>query len=207
MKALTTPLDNFLVTDIHLNTDKDFMIPVIFTNYRIAIRGDFGIYYLGHAGVLLIDGKTGQARYYEYGRYNDPKAVTPGIVRGEIQQAVVLDNGMITESSFKTILRNISQKHGQSGNISGVVMRGYFYEDALDWINKKRRENHTSDKKPYNLLNHNCMTFVIDLAEHLGLDTYWRPPVVMPTLYAEQFQLQYTDLDYDFKNNILEVPE
>ncbi|ANT68946.1 hypothetical protein TK34_16595 [Aeromonas hydrophila] len=205
--VLTTPLENLFITDIRLDTDRDFLIPLIFTSYRIAVRGDFGIYYLGHAGVLLVNGTTGQTRYYEYGRYADPKAVKPGIVRGGVKQPVSLDSGMITESSFKSILNEISKSHGQSGNIAGVVMRGYFYEKAIDWINQKRRENHSPNKKAYDLLNHNCMTFVIDLAEHLGLDTYWRPPIVVPTLYAEQFQLQHTDLDYDFKNDILEVSE
>lgn len=205
--VLTTPLEDLFITDIRLDTDRDFLIPLIFTSYRIAVRGDFGIYYLGHAGVLLVNGTTGQTRYYEYGRYADPKAVKPGIVRGGMKQVVSLDNGMITESSFKSILNEISKSHGQSGNIAGVVMRGYLYEKAIDWINQRRRENHSSNKKAYDLLDHNCMTFVIDLAEYLGLDTYWRPLIVIPTLYAEQFQLQYTDLDYDFKNDILEVSE
>ncbi|WP_181014735.1 hypothetical protein [Aeromonas sp. ASNIH4] len=204
---LTTPIEDLFITDIRLSTDKDFLIPLIFTSYRIAVRGQFGLYYLGHAGVLLVNGTTGQTRYYEYGRYPDPKAFEPGIVRGSIKQPVELDSGMIVESSFKSTLHEISQSHGQSSNIAGVVMRGYFYEKALDWINKKRRENHSPTKEAYGLFQNNCMTFVIDLAEHLGLDTYWRPPIVVPTLYAEQFQLQYTDLDYDFKNDILEVSE
>lgn len=51
------------------------------------------------------------------------------------------------------------------------------------------------------------MTFVIDLADHLGLDPALKAPVVVPNAYMEQFQLSEIDLDYGYTANKLTVPE
>ncbi|WP_234918853.1 hypothetical protein, partial [Vibrio anguillarum] len=75
------------------------------------------------------------------------------------------------------------------------------------WLKNKMSSNNSPDKLPYDLDSHNCMTFVIDLAEHLELDPSWRPPVVIPNAYIEQFQLFEVDLDYDFSTNTLVVSE
>ncbi|EET91068.1 hypothetical protein VCHC49A2_1297 [Vibrio cholerae HC-49A2] len=41
----------------------------------------------------------------------------------------------------------------------------------------------------------------------MGLDPAWKPPVVVPSAYIEQFQLSEIDLDYDYKTNKLTVSE
>lgn len=51
------------------------------------------------------------------------------------------------------------------------------------------------------------MTFVIDLADYLNLEPAWKPTVVIPNAYIEQFQLSEVDLDYDFATDILTVSE
>jgi len=78
----------------------DLLSPIVFPDYRITVQTpatrikvpDYLPYVdilpneirvphtenkisdLGHAGVLLINGKTGVTKYYEYGRY-DPKKI------------------------------------------------------------------------------------------------------------------------------------
>ncbi|MGF1461707.1 MAG: hypothetical protein ACFB2Z_00795 [Maricaulaceae bacterium] len=65
----------------------DAVIPMVFPDYKIVVKNslftedswawndiefDIKLNHLGHAGVLLIRGKDGFTKYYEYGRF-DPK--------------------------------------------------------------------------------------------------------------------------------------
>lgn len=214
----TTPKSVTQAVDVYLQGSDDFLIPLVFPDYEITVdeaqqRSFLGVSfvetikipYLGHAGVLLVNGNTGLTKYYEYGRYLH--ANPPGIVRrGALPDCRVV-NGQITETSLKKVLKTISVNHGHSGNISGVVLRGDFFDDALKWLKGKVAENSIRTREPYDLYTHNCMTFVIDLADHLELDPSWQPPVVIPTAYMEQFQLTEVDLDYDFETDTLEVSD
>ncbi|MGD8110151.1 hypothetical protein [Vibrio sp. TRT 17S01] len=120
---------------------------------------------------------------------------------------VRLKNGLITETSLKKTLKYISNSSGQSGKISAVVLRGHFFDDGDAWLKEKLDGNNSTDKQPYDLDNHNCVTFVIDLADYLNLEPTWKPPVVIPNAYIEQFQLSEVDLDYDFVTDTLTVSE
>jgi len=114
---------------------------------------------------------------------------------------------MVVESSLKKTLRVISSRYGQSGRISGVVLRGIVFEQAIAWLKAKEAENNDPKRKEYDLGNHNCMTFVADLVEHVGLESPFRMRVVMPKAYMAQFQLSEVDIDYDYANDVLEISE
>jgi hypothetical protein len=79
---------------------KDLIIPIVFPEYRISVTTprvqvdvfpwvDFDNFTipstkqrlsnLGHAGVLLVNGKTGVTKCYEYGRYDPPEY--KGVIR------------------------------------------------------------------------------------------------------------------------------
>ncbi|WXL25695.1 DUF6695 family protein [Ectopseudomonas mendocina] len=214
----TTPATDVAPVQIYLAGDSDYIIPVVFPDYKIHIDGYQGTFfgqkieipggkapYLGHAGVLIINGKTGQSKYYEYGRYPGPGPA--GRVRiGRIPD-VRLKGGAITESSLKKTLRHISTVHGQSGNITGVVLRGHVYEEALAWLNAKADENANNQRKEYDLGNHNCITFATDLAEAVGFSIPFRTRIVVPSAYMYQFQFSEPDLDYIFSTDTLEINE
>lgn len=217
----STPVTDATPYEIYVSGTEDFLIPIVFPDYEILVANEqtFDLFgfdittpkvkapYLGHAGVILINGETGVTRYYEYGRYPNRSSDIPGNVRKVSIPNVKLINGLITESSLKQTLNSISKSSGQSGRISGVVLRGSFFTKGDSWLKNKMSSNNSPDKLPYDLDSHNCMTFVIDLAEHLELDPSWRPPVVIPSAYIEQFQLSEVDLDYDFSTNTLVVSE
>lgn len=214
----TTPSKDQSPAQVYLAGQEDFVIPMVFPDYKIHIDGPeanlFGYKikipsqkapYLGHAGVLLINGKTGLSKYYEYGRYPGPGPAGrthPGRIPD-----VTLKGGMVVESSLKKTLRTISSAHGQSGRISGVVLRGKVFDQALAWLKAKEAENANPKRKEYDLGNHNCMTFVADLVDHVDLDSPFRTRVVVPSAYMEQFQLSEIDLDYDYATDTLEITD
>lgn len=217
-KVTTTPTQDLSPAQVYLSGEQDFVIPMVFPDYEIHIDGYEGVFfgkkfkipsrkapYLGHAGVLLINGKTGLSKYYEYGRYAGPGPA--GRTRPGRIPDVTLKGGMIVESSLKKTLSAISSTHGQSGRISGVVLRGQVFDKALAWLKAKESENADSTRKEYDLGNHNCMTFVADLVDHIGLDSPFRTRVVVPSAYMEQFQLSETDLDYDYITETLEISD
>lgn len=216
----TTPTSSPNPSLIYLETGADFVIPVVFPDYVIHVYDAqevdiFGrkiktpsvkVPELGHAGVLIVNGKTGSTRYGEYGRYSGGGKV-PGVVKIRPVPDVAIKDSAITESSLKRTLKHLSAKAGQSGPISGVVLRGDVFEKAVEWLNKKERENNDPNRAPYNLRNHNCITFVADLVDELGLDSPFRGPVVVPSLFIKQFQRTKPDLKYSYQTDTLEISE
>lgn len=211
----TTPAQDQSPVQLYLAGQEDFVIPMVFPDYLIHIDGyEAEIFgrkitipaqkapYLGHAGVLVVNGKTGLTKYYEYGRYGPNGKTRSGLIPD-----VTLKGGMITESSLKKTLRAVSSKHGQSGRIAGVVLRGQVFDQALAWLKAKEAENSNPKRQEYDLGDHNCMTFVADLVDHIELDSPFRPPVVIPSAYMKQFQLSNPDLEYDYASDTLEISD
>lgn len=95
----------------------------------------------------------------------------------------------------------------QDRRIAGVVLRGQVFDQALAWLKAKEAENADPKRQAYDLGNHNCMTFVADLVDHIGLDSPFRPPVVIPSAYMKQFQISSPDLDYDYATDTLEISD
>ncbi|ENM5730571.1 hypothetical protein AB7D55_002343 [Vibrio mimicus] len=217
----STPVADTTPYEIFLSGSDDFLIPVVFPDYQIEVVDEqsFDIWgvkvkrpqlkapYLGHAGVILINGDTGVTRYYEYGRYQNYNSEIAGNVRKRGVPNASIVSGLITESSLLKVLHEVSLRAGQEGRISGVVLRGSFFSEADSWLKEKLAQNNSPDKLEYDLFTNNCMTFVIDLADYLGLDPAWKPPIVVPNSYMEQFQLSEIDLDYDYKTKTLTVSE
>ncbi|MCP1485395.1 hypothetical protein CQ009_01505 [Pseudomonas sp. MYb2] len=206
----TTPAKDKTPVQIYLVSDHDFVIPVVFPDYKIHVEmlGLSGeVPNLGHAGVLIVNGKTGKTMYGEYGRYQGEEG-PPGVVRVRAVPDVTIKAGAITEQSLKKTLRKMAVAFGQSGNVSGVVLRGAAYSDAETWLNNKLKENKALDRKPYNLTDHNCMTFVADLVDSLNLGAPSRPYfAVIPKDYMEDFQAVKPDLNYVYSTDALEIKD
>ncbi|MBK5414126.1 hypothetical protein [Pseudomonas sp. TH31] len=206
----TTPAKDKTPVQIYLVSDHDFVIPVVFPDYKIQVEMmgiSHGFSNLGHAGVLIVNGKTGLTMYGEYGRYHG-EAGPPGVVRVRAVPNVTIKAGAITELSLKKTLRKMSVEFGQSSNVSGVVLRGAAYAEAEKWLKNKAKENKALDREPYDLRNHNCMTFVADLVDSLNLGAPKRSYfAVIPKDYMEEFQAVKPDLDYIFGTDSLEIKD
>lgn len=144
---------------IFVDKDGRDAILIVFPDYKISTPlGKIGG--LGHAGILLIDNKTGATKYYEYGRYDKEEK---GLVRNiPISNVVLGKDGKPTVESLNKVLGQISEKSGQGGKIDGA----YVISDQFDEMNKyakdKQSENSDPKRTPYSLLGNNCGTFAAD---------------------------------------------
>ncbi|WP_058914135.1 hypothetical protein [Entomohabitans teleogrylli] len=193
--------DEDSVETAYITGTEDYIIPVVFPDYKIGVGG-YKAPYLGHAGVLLIKGGSGGAKYYEYGRYD---AADLGIVRTTGVANVRMKGGSIVVSSFKKMLRGLSVNSGQSGDVSGAIFRKEnVYSKAISWLEERKKENKNKDRPPYTLYDNNCATFVDELLEYLDL-----PSVISsystPIEYMKSLQWRARDLTYKYKDDKLEV--
>lgn len=203
---------------------KDVLIPIVFPDYRIAVDtpqvyidlfpwtnfDNFSIKGrkhklsdLGHAGILIINGKTGLSKYYEYGRYDAPKYL--GVVRGVIVPNSRVNSEEIFFSSLKPILKRISDIAGHGGRIQGVYIEaGDSFSKVDEYIRIKKSQNTTDTRQPYDLTNNSCIHFVKRAVERAGVPTPWIVDP-RPNSYIGEFRDGYPDLDYDPKTNRLTI--
>ena len=101
---------NYCLNNPNIYIDKDGRdaILIVFPDYKIDPEIKVGNWKapkvggLGHAGVLLIDNKTGATKYYEYGRY-PTKDGTKGRVRSVPVSDVVIGKDAILTSSLQRV--------------------------------------------------------------------------------------------------------
>jgi hypothetical protein len=200
---------------------KDIAIPLVFPDYLIMVetppvsvevpdllpfvdilpdkikmeRTKQKLPYLGHAGILFIQGSNGLSKYYEYGRY-DPAA--KGLVRKLSISDVKMKNGQPTNVSLVQTLSEISAKSGQNGRITGAYIEldpGAFVK-MLAYAAGRLKQNSDPKRAPYELLWNSCLHFMKLTAEAGGATM---PTVIapQPAGYIVQVRLQHNDLDYD----------
>jgi len=112
-------------------------ILIVFPKYKISTPiGKVGG--LGHAGVLLIDNKTGLTKYYEYGRYDkDGK----GIVRTvAVSNVVIGKDGKPTIESLNKVMGQISKSSGQGGEIDGAYVISDKFKDMRNYAEGKMKK-------------------------------------------------------------------
>lgn len=202
--------------------NKDVVIPIVFPDYLIMVETPSSdikvpdllpwvdilphhikiaatknkLPYLGHAGVLFIDGSNGMTKYYEYGRYD-------AAAKGEVRKRSISDvkmgsNGRPTKQSLQKVLGQISQQAGQSGKISGAYIEldmGAFVK-MLGYAKDRMQQNSNPKRAPYELLSNSCLHFMKLTAEAGGASM---PYVIapQPSGYIVQVQLQHKDLNFD----------
>ena len=143
-------------------------VAVVFPDYRIQTpMGKVGG--LGHAGVLLIDNKSGATKYYEYGRYNNGE----GAVRSRpVPDVVMGKNGRPTDASLRRTLEAVSQKSGQGGTVQGAYVPGADFR-RLDTFAKEQMKAADNKETSYSLSGNNCGTFMQETIEAGGADMPW----------------------------------
>ena len=149
---------------------------------------------LGHAGVLLIDNKTGKTRYYEYGRYKTLDG-TKGKVRNLIIPNCKIKDGKPTQESLDKVLNIISKKAGQSGNIEGAYVNSEKFTEMDSYAKSKLDEStfgnskYNKDREPYDLFSNNCATFVADVInQDESVETPWFFTIKSPTNMVNEYQ-------------------
>ncbi|XKM12794.1 hypothetical protein RCS94_07120 [Orbaceae bacterium ac157xtp] len=196
----TIPNERDEIVEVYLQGDEDYLFPMVFPDYLV--DAGFSRLPLGHAGILIVNGKTGETKYYEYGRY-DPEDL--GWVKKRKIPNLIIKNSLIDKTTFKTVLNSISFQAGKKGNIEGVILRkSNIYNQALKWLEDKMKENNNPRRKPYSIVDNNCVTFVDTLAEDMGFDT----PISsyhLPKQYIKNFQDKAHGFTYIFTQKKLTV--
>ena len=158
-------------------------IYIAFPKYRAN-----GIPFTGHAGVLLIDNKTGLTKYYEYGRYNGDRI---GRVRPvTIPNVVIGKDGKPTLKSLNKVLKQLSDISGDHGDIEGAYIISDKFKEMNDYAKNKMKENDDPKRKKYSIINNNCATFAEDvITQDKNVDkpfTIIKSPVNIVSEYQEK---------------------
>lgn len=200
----------------------DTCVPIVFTEYKIAVpnakvdlprfMNDFGVpdfntpthvSDLGHAGCLFIEGKTGLARYYEYGRYD---SAAKGLTRKQSIPDIKLSKGAEPIwATVKTTLHSISAKAGHGGPISGawIAAPGQF-KAMQTYADKRMAENAVASRREYELMFNSCLHFMKGVMEAAGITT---PPAFdpRPVGYIAMIRAMHTTLDYNPRAKTLTI--
>jgi RHS repeat-associated protein len=153
---------------VHVDPDGRDALIVAFTEYKVGTP--LGrLPYLGHAGIVLIDNKTGATRYYEYGRYD---AAQKGIVvRRTVPDVVMGEKGSPTQESMARLLKAVSEKGGKGSAIEGAYIKNDNYKQMVDKAEARKSENDDPNRKPYGNVQNNCYSFACEIAESGGAST------------------------------------
>ena len=201
-----TPYSYVLNNPINaIDPDGRDAILIAYPDYRIETPvGKIGG--LGHAGVLLIDNKTGVTSYYEYGRYDKEGK---GLVRTvKISNVKIGKDGKPTVESLNKVLAQISKKSGHGGKIRGAYVISDQYNKMKAYADEKLEENSDPDRKKYGLTSNNCGTFARDVIaqdEDVDNPSIWNP--TPKNIVDEYIEEGNAEVNYDPKKNKTTVGE
>ena len=173
-------------------------IYIAFPDYKISTPiGKIGN--LGHAGVLLIDNKTGVTKYYEYGRYDKEGK---GVVRTfAVPNVKIGQDKKPTLESLNKTLSIISEQAGHAGRIEGAYIESDKFKEMKNYAESKIAENANSKRKEYSLRNNNCGTFAADVLKQ-DPSVKDKAPVIIdprPNSIVKEYQDNFKSLNYDPK--------
>lgn len=203
---------------------KDLIIPIVFPDYKITVEipetnidiipwfefdnittpaSKQRLENLGHAGVLLVDGKSGVTKYYEYGRYDSPGL---GVVQSVRLPNAKTDSNGVVINSLTAPLQTISRVAGHGGRIEGVMIEvelGTFFK-LNELILIRMSQNTNADRTPYDITENSCIHFVKWVVEAAGQRTPWMFDP-RPISYIGEFRDDYPDLDYSPSDKLLQI--
>ncbi len=173
-------------------------VPIVFKDYLI----DGTYRNLGHAGILLINDKTGLTKYYEYGRYDKEQK---GIVRNRKVPNVEIDRktGLPTAKSLNKVLSAISRQSGQNTDPTAVYIQNNNFQPMVDYAEALLKQADDPNRKPYGKWTNNCGHFVKHVLEAGDVDVPWmidpRPNSYINEL-AENYRLLQYEAEKSYRN-------
>lgn len=172
-------------------------IYIYYLKYRIDVGGK-RVPGIGHAGVLLIDNKSGEAVYYDYGRYGKD---SKGIVRKtELGKVTIDKEGKLDENSISDKLKQVSEERGKGSQIEGAYIESDKFKEMKEYAeNQYDQTNNENSEDEYSLLTNNCSTFASDV---IGQDDdVFKAPgppfLELPRSYVGWYRVWNKNVDYN----------
>ena len=167
-------------------------VPIVFPDYKISV-GPMKIPYLGHAGVLLIDNKSGRTKYYEYGRYDSS---AKGVVRTvPVSDVVMGKDGKPTPQSMQKVLGQISDRAGHGGAIQGAYVKSNALAAMQEYADNRMAHNTDPSRESYSLTSNNCATFATSVIN--AGEPSFNSSSVIPTNAVKDWQSGHDKVTYD----------
>lgn len=137
-----------------------------------------GFYKVGHAALLLIDYRTGDVKYFDFGRYHTPEdygrvrdSETDPEMKMEIK-AIIGDKGKV--ENIADILLELDKNkssHGD-GKLVASINENIDFDRAITTA-KMVRDNGATPYGPFQFFGTNCSRFVATVYK-AGVCTFWR---------------------------------
>ena len=200
----------------------DVAVGIVFPAFAIRVAGDHRAE-LGHAAVLLIQGKSGLTKYFEYGRY-DPANL--GLVHTlGVPNVTYGSDGKPTLASLKKCFSDITQQvaRGTGGGHGDTSIAGIYVDEnaafgqGLAYATTRQKDNSNAQREPNKIMSNSCLTFMINTMEAAGV---WMPGNIteavigglaamaaasIPRVYADIMRLFQSKLDFDAKSGALSI--
>jgi RHS repeat-associated protein len=149
---------------IVIDPDGKDAILIAYPDYKIQTETFLGkVGGLGHAGVLIINNKTGATSYYEYGRYSGHKGPAGAVQMQKISSVKIGKDGKPTTESLNKVLAELSKSAGQGGKLKGAYINSDQYDKMKTYAEGKLAENKDINRNAYSLSSNNCGTFARDV--------------------------------------------
>ena len=133
-------------------------IYIQYRNYMVDTGFGFDMPF-GHAAVIAVDPKTGETKYFEYGRYGGDYGVVKGPKDRPIPNVVIGKDGKPTEASLKNLYQYVSKKWGKNSFVDDQYYADADYKKVVDFAYDRMNDK---NRPPYswNPLNRNhCFSF------------------------------------------------
>jgi RHS repeat-associated protein len=182
-------------------TGKD-AIYIYFVSYRVEVSSGVRVPFINHAGVLLIDNKTGEVNYYQFGRYGPDKK---GEVQGVMLNSIGIENGNLNQNDISDRLKDISQIYGKGSEIEGAYISSDKYKEMKDYAEEIWDETKKSSDDTYNEITNNCATFASDVIQQDKTVTPIK--LVLPKQYSTRYRLFNPKVNFNKDENKYEVKE
>lgn len=167
-------------------------VPVVFPDYKITV-GPFKVPGLGHAGVLLIDNKSGTTKYYEYGRYDKAGM---GVVRNiPVSNVTMGKDGKPTPQSMQKVLGQISDKAGHGGAVEGAYVKSDNFAAMQNYAEGRMAQNTDQNRESYSLTSNNCATFATSVIN--AGESSFNSSAIVPTSAVNDWQNGHDKVTYD----------
>ncbi|WP_179381040.1 hypothetical protein [Jannaschia marina] len=136
--------------------------------------GSYYVLGLGHAGIAIINGRTGGVKYAEYGRYD---AANRGLARWvpavESLTMTFTDSGNPDPASMAALGRQLVATNGGPYAVEGiwVKLRNGAFGVMQSFINDRIRDTTAGTAAIYDVTSNHCFTFAREVARSAGVNT------------------------------------